>query len=710
MSSAPLRPLAATLPIVLAVFSYGCAHARKSDGLSARGPAAVDAARLTAADRDVANWMTYGRTYSEQRFSPLSQIRADDAVKLKPAWHFDLDSDRGQEETPIVVDGVMYVGTAWSEVVALDARNGAHLWTYDPKVPKDWSLVSCCDAVNRGVAVWNGKVYVGTLDGHLVALDAQSGKPVWDVLTIAPGAKYTIPGAPRVVKGKVLIGNGGGDYGPRGYLSAYDAETGKLDWRFYTVPGDPSKPFESVALRRAAKTWNGKRGLGGSVWDSISYDPDLNLVYFGVGNAPEQSYKGERMDKLFTDSIVAVNADTGEYVWHYQENPGDVWDYDSTPQIILADFEIDGQMRKVLLHAPKNGFFYILDRATGELLSAKPLFPRINWATGVDMKTGRPIENPAARKAPFANSANPFVVIPGYLGGHSWQAMSYSPLTGLVYIDVMEWPNIFAAENSAANSLAQESSGDAHRVSLPAVIARVRSLYTNHIAAWDPVAQHEVWRVEQSSLWNGGTLATAGNLVFEGASSGELAAYRADNGVKIWSTFVQTAIIGPPITYEVGGEQYIAVAVGWGGSLGLKKGPIGLDAHVPSNRPRVLAFKLNGTDVLPTIPLPAKPTLNPPADIASATLVSEGRTEYTNHCSPCHGYWAISAGEVPDLRYSAALGDGAMVQRIVHDGLLRSGGMPAFAQLRPKEIDAIRAYIIHRANEQLAEDRQARQH
>jgi PQQ-dependent dehydrogenase (methanol/ethanol family) len=654
--------------------------------------------------------MTYGRTYSEQRFSPLSQIRADDAVKLKPAWHFDLDSDRGQEETPIVVDGVMYVGTAWSEVVALDARNGAHLWTYDPKVPKDWSLVSCCDAVNRGVAVWNGKVYVGTLDGHLVALDAQSGKPVWDVLTIAPGAKYTIPGAPRVVKGKVLIGNGGGDYGPRGYLSAYDAETGKLDWRFYTVPGDPSKPFESVALRRAAKTWNGKRGLGGSVWDSISYDPDLNLVYFGVGNAPEQSYKGERMDKLFTDSIVAVNADTGEYVWHYQENPGDVWDYDSTPQIILADFEIDGQMRKVLLHAPKNGFFYILDRATGELLSAKPLFPRINWATGVDMKTGRPIENPAARKAPFANSANPFVVIPGYLGGHSWQAMSYSPLTGLVYIDVMEWPNIFTAENSAANSLAQESSGDAHRVSLPAVIARVRSLYTNHIAAWDPVAQHEVWRVEQSSLWNGGTLATAGNLVFEGASSGELAAYRADNGVKIWSTFVQTAIIGPPITYEVGGEQYIAVAVGWGGSLGLKKGPIGLDAHVLSNRPRVLAFKLNGTDVLPTIPLPAKPTLNPPADIASATLVSEGHTEYTNHCSPCHGYWAISAGEVPDLRYSAALGDGAMVQRIVHDGLLRSGGMPAFAQLRPKEIDAIRAYIIHRANEQLAEDRQARQH
>jgi mono/diheme cytochrome c family protein len=416
------------------------------------------------------------------------------------------------------------------------------------------------------------------------------------------------------------------------------------------------------------------------------------------------------MDKLFTDSIVAVNADTGEYVWHYQENPGDVWDYDSTPQIILADFEIDGQMRKVLLHAPKNGFFYILDRATGELLSAKPLFPRINWATGVDMKTGRPIENPAARKAPFANSANPFVVIPGYLGGHSWQAMSYSPLTGLVYIDVMEWPNIFAAENSAANSLAQESSGDAHRVSLPAVIARVRSLYTNHIAAWDPVAQHEVWRVEQSSLWNGGTLATAGNLVFEGASSGELAAYRADNGVKIWSTFVQTAIIGPPITYEVGGEQYIAVAVGWGGSLGLKKGPIGLDAHVLSNRPRVLAFKLNGTDVLPTIPLPAKPTLNPPADIASATLVSEGHTEYTNHCSPCHGYWAISAGEVPDLRYSAALGDGAMVQRIVHDGLLRSGGMPAFAQLRPKEIDAIRAYIIHRANEQLAEDRQARQH
>jgi PQQ-dependent dehydrogenase (methanol/ethanol family) len=666
--------------------------------------------RLTAADRDLANWMTYGRTYSEQRFSPLTQITVDDVVKLKPAWHFDLDSDRGQEETPIIVDGVMYVGTAWSEVVALDARNGAHLWTYDPKVPKDWSLVSCCDAVNHGVAVWNGRVYVGTLDGRLVALDAQSGKPVWEVLTIAPGSKYTIPGAPRVVKGKVLIGNGGGDYGPRGYLSAYEAETGKLAWRFYTVPGDPSKPFESPALKKAAKTWDGKLGLGGSVWDSISYDPDLNLVYFGVGNAPEQSYKGERMDKLFTDSIVAVNADTGEYVWHYQENPDDVWDYDSTPQIILADVKIDGQMRKVLLHAPKSGFFYVLDRATGELLSAKPLFQRINWATGIDMKTGRPIENPAARNAPFANSSDPFVVIPGYLGGHSWQSMSYSPLTGLVYIEVMEWPNIFAAEDSAEKNLAQELGGDAHRVSLPAVIARVRSLYTNHIAAWDPVAQHEVWRVEQSSLWNGGTLVTAGNLVFEGASSGELAAYRADNGAKAWSTFVQTAIIGPPITYEAGGEQYVALAVGWGGSLGLKKGPIGLDAHVPSNRPRVLAFKLNGTDVLPTIPPPVKPALNPPPDTASAALVSEGHAEYTNYCSPCHGYWAISAGEVPDLRYSASLADPAMVQRIVHDGLLRSAGMPAFAQLRPKEINAIRAYIIHRANEQLAEDRQGKQH
>src|SRR5262244_3861268 len=402
-------------------------------------PADVDVARIIKADQEPGNWMSHGRTYNEQRFSPLKDINAGNAPRLALAWHFDLDTDRGQEATPLVVDGVMYFTSAWSKVFALNAATGRLIWKYDPKVPPEWAVNACCDVVNRGVAVSQGKVFVGTLDGRLVALDAATGKPVWETLTIDRNFRYTITGAPRVAKGKVFIGNGGAEMGVRGYVTAYDVETGKMAWRFYTVPGDPSKPFENKALESAAKTWTGewwKLGGGGTVWDSIVYDPEFEFLYIGVSNGSPWNRRIRSPgggDNLFLSSIVALKADSGEYVWHYQETPGEMWDYTACQQITLADVSIDGRARKTLLHAPKNGFFYVLDRATGELISARP-YTQVNWATGIDPKTGRPIETAIARY----EGGEPAPIVPGPLGAHNWQPMSYSPLTGLVYIPVQD--------------------------------------------------------------------------------------------------------------------------------------------------------------------------------------------------------------------------------------------------------------------------------
>ena len=360
------------------------------------GAANVDQARLTAADNDPGNWMSHGRTYSEQRYSPLDKINATNVGQLGLAWTFQLATNRGVEATPIVVDGVMYTTSAWSVVYALNAKNGQLLWQYDPKVDRQVGYHACCDVVNRGVAVWKGRVYVAALDGRLIALDAKSGQVVWSVQTTDPKMSYTITMAPRIIKGRVMIGNSGSEYGVRGYVSAYDADTGKLDWRFFTVPGDPAKGFENKAMESAAKTWNGqwwKAGGGGSPWDAMSYDPETNLLYFGTGNGlpwDEKARSPSGGDNLYISSIIAVNADTGEYAWHYQTTPGDSWDFDATQTITLADLTIDGQPRKVLMQANKNGFFYVLDRVSGKLISATPYVPQ-SWTKGVDMATGKPI-------------------------------------------------------------------------------------------------------------------------------------------------------------------------------------------------------------------------------------------------------------------------------------------------------------------------------
>jgi quinohemoprotein ethanol dehydrogenase len=708
------RGIAAGALVVLAACGNNDESRRAAESAAAaKPPAAVDDARLVAADKDAANWLSYGRTYDEQRFSPLNQIDAQNVQQLGLAWFYDLDTaHRVQEATPLVIDGVMYVSSAWSKVFALNAATGERIWSFDPRVPGEAAVNACCDVANRGVAAWNGKIYVGTLDGRLVALDAATGNPVWEALTVDPGMRYTITGAPRIVKGKVLIGNGGAEMGVRGYISAYDARTGKLVWRFYTVPGDPSKGFESPALGRAAATWSGewwKLGGGGTVWDSFVYDPELDLVYIGTGNGSPWNQEHRSPgggDNLYLSSIVALKADTGEYVWHYQTTPGETWDFTATQPLMLANLKIGEAERKVIMQVPKNGFFYVLDRATGELISAQPV-TAVNWAKSIDLKTGRPIENPEAR---FGRTGKPFVSLPGPMGAHSWQPMSFSPVHNLVYVPINEAAFVYIPEKRfTPTSLSFNTGVDFGTGSLPVddekALAEIKANTRGHLAAWDPVAQKEVWRVQYEHPWSGGTLATAGDLVFAGSGAGEISAYKADTGSKLWTAETQAGVLAAPMTYEVNGEQFVAVEVGYGGAFALAAGPLALDAHVKGNVPRVLAFKLNGRAKLPPPRESTPGVLPPPPNMASAAVVAEGKALYHRFCGTCHGDSAVSGGVLPDLRYSAALSNPQLWNQIVHDGALKSQGMVSFASvLSPSEIDAVRAYVISRANRDAAKE------
>ena len=699
--------------ILALIVCAGCSRSGPSEEKQPPAkPAAVDAARILHADAEPGNWMTTGRTYGEQRFSPLADLNTQNVGQLALAWAYDLDTRRGQEATPLVIDGVMYFTTAWSKVVALDAASGARVWTYDPKVPPEWAVNACCDVVNRGLAAWNGKVFVGTLDGRLIALDAATGKPVWTTLTIDPAYRYTITGAPRVVKGKVLIGNGGAEMSVRGYISAYDAEAGKMVWRFYTIPGDPSKPFENPALEKAAKTWTGewwKLGGGGTVWDSMAYDPDLDILYVGTGNGGpwnERIRSPRGGDNLYLGSIVALRPDTGEMVWYYQETPGDMWDYTSTQHIIVADISFDGKQRKVLLHAPKNGFFYVIDRTNGELLSAKP-YTFINWATSVDMKTGRPIETAIARYP----GPKPAPVVPGPLGAHSWQPMSFDPQTGFVYFSVHDAGFLYKSpEHFQKNTLSPNYGIDVVAAELPqdpnikkAIISSVKG----RLVAWDPVAQKQVWEAPRTTAWNGGVLSTAGGLVFEGTGDGNFEALRATNGEKLWSYFVQAGVVAAPITYTVKGEQYVAILVGWGGVFPLAPGEIALRPKPLGNIGRMLAFKIGGKASLPPPVDISPPVLNPPPSMAGPATVAKGERIFQTYCSGCHGDAAVSGGILPDLRYSSSLNDDSWFN-IVMGGSLSSNGMVSFAkELSRDDAAAARAFVIFRANQSLAQSKAA---
>ncbi|HTV51645.1 MAG TPA: PQQ-dependent dehydrogenase, methanol/ethanol family [Steroidobacteraceae bacterium] len=677
----------------------------------------MDAARLLAADQEPGSWMSYGRTYDEQRFSPLKQITAQNVGQLKLAWHYDLPVDRrAQESTGLVIDGVLYITGAWSTVFALNPLTGQELWRFDPKVPRATDVNACCDAVNRGVAAWKGRLYLGTLDGRLIALDAATGKPVWEVRTTPQGSRYTITGAPRVIKDKVIIGNSGGEMAVRGYVSAYDAASGKLAWRFYTVPGEPGKPdgaaSDQVLQSKALPTWTGewwKVGGGGTVWDALAYDPKLDLLYVGTDNGSPWNRRFRSphdRDNLFISSILALRPETGEYVWHFQTTPGEMWDYSSTQHLVLADLTIAGQPRQVIMQAPKNGFFYVLDRASGALISVHQYVDTQNWARAIDAKTGRPTLTAAAD---YSDSGKPFIAAPGPLGAHNWEPGAYSPLTHLLYFPVseMSFPMI-PARSFKWNALAWNVGLDFDAGSLPqqaAIKAAAKKGLKGHLVAWDPVQQKEVWRVEAGHPWNGGVLATAGGLVFEGDAMGQFHAYDAANGAQLWSAPTQTGILAPPISYEIGGQQFVLIETGWGGAFGLAAGELARDAHTDEgNVPRVLAYALRGTDELPPAHAVQSEPLRPRPEIAGSAGITEGKRIYHRYCGTCHGDAAVSGGVLPDLRYSAAVGDAQLWQSIVHDGALQAGGMVAFgSELDARQVEAVRAYIVRRIDESVAE-------
>jgi len=667
---------------------------------SAEKSTPVDARRLLNAANNNSEWVTYARTYDEQRFSPLKKINQDTVKNLGLAWYFDLDTNRGQEATPLIIAGSMYFTSAWSKVFAVDARTGKEKWRFDPKVAGEKGADACCDVVNRGVAAWGNSVFVGTLDGRLIALDMATGKEIWSVQTTDTTKRYTITGAPRIIRGKVLIGNGGAELGVRGYITAYDAATGKLIWRFYTVPGNPAEKFEHKPLEMAAKTWNGNwwdQGGGGTVWDSMAYDPELDLLYIGCGNGSPWNYQIRSQgkgDNLFLSSIVALKPDTGEYVWHFQTTPGESWDYTATQTIILADLKINGAARKVLLQAPKNGFFYVLDRKTGEFLSAKN-FVNVSWTTGLDAK-GRPTFSPESFYA-----TEPAQVAPTPIGGHNWYPMAYSPLTQLAYIPTLEASSRYAQDPNFKTNSRGWNTGVAFSNATPnakSVELASKSNAGAFLLAWNPVEQKEVWRIPYPRPGNGGVLTTAGNVLFQGSADGYFNAYRADTGTKLWSYIAQNAVMAAPATYELDGEQYVAVLAGLGGVAMAGGGtPPGTAVLPRSQFGRMLVFKLSGRDSLPRLAETGAKQFPNLANADASGDPSKGREHYDRVCASCHGPEAVTSTAIPDLRYSNAIISADAFKSIVIDGVRTDKGMVSFASvLKPEEVEAIRAYVVSR--------------
>jgi quinohemoprotein ethanol dehydrogenase len=660
--------------------------------------AVVDDRALRSAGSDSANWLTHGRTYDEQRHSPLRQIDETTVSRLRLAWYLDLNTVRGLEGTPLVHEGVLYTTSAWSVLHAVEASTGRLLWTYDPEVPKQHAKFACCDVVNRGPALYKGRLYFGTLDGRLVAVDATTGEMVWQVQTTPHNSAYTITGAPRIAGGRVLIGNGGAEYGVRGYVTAYAAETGEQLWRTYTVPGDPSQPFESDALRRAAATWSGeywKAGGGGTAWDAIVYDPELDYVYIGVGNGSPW-YQRLRSkgggDNLYLASILALRADNGAYVWHYQTTPGDNWDYTATQPLMLATLTIGGTPRRVIMQAPKNGFFYVLDRTNGQLISARP-FATTNWASGID-SAGRPVEQLPARQLSGAT-----FVWPGPWGAHNWHPMAFSPATGLVYFPVTDAAFLHVVDDEWTYNPRLANVGDrlARYTGAELLAWPKQQPASGRLVAWDPVAGREAWRVELPHMTSGGVLSTAGNFVMQGRADGKLIAYRATDGKVLWEFDSGVGIMAPPITYAINGRQYIAVLSGWGGPGALFNDPIGRGVAGPG---RLLGFALDGAATLPSVKAAAPPVPMPTFALsAGAVELAEGRALYESFCAACHGSNVESGGAIPDLRY-ASVATHQQFEQIVRAGLRASLGMPAFPEdLSPEQVRMIQAHVLQRARE-----------
>ncbi len=660
------------------------------DTPSGGGGGAGDPADLP---QNAGEWPSYGRDYSEQRFSPLKQIDVSNVSKLGLAWYGDLAERGGSyETTPVVTDGRIFVTSPWSKVYAFDAKSGKRLWKYDPHVPGEFAVKLCCGIVNRGVAVWKGKVIWGTLDGRLIAVDARTGSKVWEIQATDPKKWLSITGAPRIADGRIFIGEAGSEFEERGYLACYSADTGKELWRWWSVPGDPSKGFEQPELAMAAKTWGGewwKTGGGGTPWDGITYDPTTGYVYIGTGNGapwPSEDRSPGSGDNLFTASVIAINAKTGKYVWHYQETPAESFDFDSTAQITTADLVINGEKRHVVMHAPKNGIFYVLDAKTGKFISGKNFVPTVNWMSGFDAN-GRPILNPDAN---YAKTGKGFYLV-GFQS-HVWNPMSFSPDTGLVYLPTSygSYPYVSELGAKMGNQLLginirKRPEGTAPTLQGP----------RSYLSAWDPVKQKAAW-IQTEGTGRAGTMVTAGNLVFQGNAQHNFNAYRADTGEKVWSFDTQAGITGGPASYAIDGQQYVAVVAA--GQSGFGGG------YWAPNYARLVVFTLGGATQLPEKVAFTPPPLNPPPDFGTASQHEQGEAQYTAHCAGCHGNNAPGGRAVsslfPDLRYAGALWSPDAFKAIVLDGALQENGMVSFAKvITPQDAEAIRSYVVSLSNE-----------
>lgn len=650
-------------------------------------------------------WVHHGNDAAEQRFSELSAINTDTVTELGLEWQFEFPSHRVMEATPLVRDGVMYTTTAWSTVYALDARTGTLLWSYDPEVPRSHLSRGCCGPANRGVALWQNSVIFGTYDGRLISLDAESGSLQWETRTVPEdGSAYTITAAPRVVDDKVIIGNGGAEFGVRGYVSAYSAATGQQQWRFYTVPGNPADGIEDEAMEMAMKTWSGRwwevGGGGGTVWDSVAYDADAGLLYIGTGNGSPWNREIRSPgggDNLFLSSIVALNASTGEYQWHYQTTPAENWDYTATQHIILADIEIKGEVRKVLLQAPKNGFFYVIDRLTGELLSAEA-YANVSWAMHVDMYTGRPVETELANYQKTGGS----MISPAPFGAHNWQPMAFSPDSGLVYIPKQEIPSFYAPDKKFRYKFGRWNTGtDLYEGRHPRSDIMVRALVDSSIwgelLAWDPVAAEPRWQIRFDSPANGGILATAGGLVFQGRHDGQFVAYDADDGEQRWSFQSDSNVLAAPISFSIDGEQYVAVSSGRGGALMMSAADVA-DQSLGNNN-RMLVFKLGAKGALAAFKKPSLGERNLPLGITEdVEQITLGNQHFHRYCATCHGMSARSSQLVPDLRYLSGE-KSEHFTAIVMGGIAQHKGMPGFADvLDLRDVEAVRSYLYHEAS------------
>ena len=661
---------------------------------------AMSAARGSEAEEAGGEWRQHGLDSNEQRFSPLTQINPKSIGRLGLAWSLELPvGARVLQATPLVVDGVLYFTTSLTVVYAVDAVTGKQLWRYDPQVWKfSPRALRTGQGVSRGVAYAEGAIFVGTSDGRLISLDAKRGQPNWTVDTFEEAdSRKQITGAPRVFNGKVIIGHAGADFGTRGYVTAYDIKDGKRVWRFYTVPGDPALGFEDEAQAMAAKTWGGqwwRWGGGGTVWNAITFDAEFNRIYIGTGNSSNYN-SAQRSpgggDNLFLASIVALDADTGKYVWHYQMNPRESWDYKATADIVLADLAIEGKPRKVLMQAPTNGFFYVLDRADGTLISADKI-GKVTWAERIDLTTGRPVEVPNIRY-----EEGPVTFWPSPYGVHNWQSMAYNPKLGLVYVPTIKLGATYTVTEQDAEKAELLVVG-ARRYWYPIgatfSVAKIdEDDATGTLLAWDPVAKKPRWSVKQATPWNGGTLATASNLVFQGRADGWLHAHDGGSGEELWKSYAGNGIIASPVTYMVNGEQYVVVLAGYSHAIPVADDP---GWRYGKHLPRVLSFKLNANTKLPPIPEPefTVNAIDNPQLAIDKQAAERGEWLWNRACSLCHGGGLQPSGMAgPDLRESAVAHDYDALRRVVKEGVLVSAGMPIYDERSDDEIRDLLAYI-----------------